>query len=59
MNTCEMLRKLIDQARAKKLDNAANLLEQAAAQLGCDGGATAQGGGTGAGGGPPPLPTDP
>lgn len=52
MNVCETLKQLIDDTRAKKLDNAANLLEQAAVALGCDGAVTTQGGGNG--NGPPP-----
>lgn len=48
MDRCETLKTLLDEARAKKEDNLANMLEQAltAAQA-------ARGGGTGSGDGPP------
>lgn len=54
---CKSLRETADKLRAKKLDNAANLIEQAMRDLGCDDQMTTQGGGNG--NGPPPLPDGP
>lgn len=50
---CTTMRETADKLRAMKLDNAANLVEQAMRDLGCDGGVTTQGGGNGNG---PPQP---